>query len=102
MLATVLINVLGVATWYLLGAAYISTAARHWPYKEEYRGKWLPWDVREAIEADPDTKHIAAYPEHILRFVLTLAFLMNLTVWPVSVYMHAKRQFRTGPGKHAK
>lgn len=97
-----LINVLGVATWYLLGIAYVSTASRYWPYKEQYRSKWLPWDVREVFETDPDTKHLTAYPESILRFVIPLAFVMTLTIWPMLVYKHAKRGFRTKPGNHSK
>ena len=102
MLATALINVLGVATWYLLGIAYVSTASRLWPVKEQFRSKWLPWDVREAMEADPDAKHLFAYPEAILRIVIPLAFVIVLTVWPYMVYLHAKRGFRTESGKHTK
>lgn len=97
-----LINVLGVTTWYLIGIAYVSTASRYWPYKEQFRGKWLPWDIREAMESDPDAKPITSYPESILAIVIPLAFLMTLTIWPVLIYSHAKRGFRTKPGNHTK
>jgi hypothetical protein len=101
MLTTALINVLGVATWYLLGIAYVSTASRLWPAKEQFRSKWLPWDVRESMEADPDSRHLFAYSAAILRIVIPLAFVMVLTIWPVLIYIHAKRGFRTKPGNHA-
>lgn len=102
MLSTALINVLGVATWYLLGIAYVSTAARLWPFKEQFRSKWLPRDVRASLESDPDARHLFAYPEAILRIVIPLAFLIVLTVWPYLVYLHAKRGFRTKSGNHGK
>lgn len=97
-----LINVLGVATWYLLGIAYVSTAARLWPYKEQFRSKWLPWDVAEELRKDQDSKHLFTFSDRILAFVIPLAFVMTLTIWPYLVYVHAKRKFRTEPGKHGK
>lgn len=97
-----LINVLGVATWYLLGVAYISTAARLWPYKEEFRSKWLPWDVAEQLRKDPDARHLFVYSSGMLAFIISLAFVTMLTIWPYSIYKHAKRGFRTQPGNHSK
>jgi hypothetical protein len=102
MLSTALINVLGVSTWYLIGIAYMSTASRLWPYKEQFRSKWLPWDIREALESDPDSQHLFVHSRATLRIVIPLAFVMILTVWPYLVYLHAKRLFRTTPGKHSK
>lgn len=102
MLSTALINTLGVATWYLLGMAYMSVSSRLWPYKEEFRSKWLPWDVAAELEKDPDARPLFAYSDRILAIVIPLAFLIVLTIWPYSVYKHARRGFRTQPGNHSK
>lgn len=99
MLTTAFINTLGVATWYLLGIAYVSTASRYWPHTEEIRGKWLPMDVMAEVEGKHPFDKI---PSNMLGPVLIVAWLMFLTIWPVAIYNHAKRGFRTKPGGHAK
>lgn len=95
MLAQALINVLGVATWYILGIAYTSTASRYWPQKESFRGKWTPRDVREELDEHPPITAWDAFPAQLRSFIVIAAFLMFLTVWPIAVYHHAKRKFRT-------
>jgi hypothetical protein len=95
MLSTALINTLGVATWYLLGAAYISLSVRYWPKIESMRGKWLPSDILHSIETDDDFRQFRHHPRTYLVTATILTFLMLLTIWPYTVYCHAKRGFRT-------
>lgn len=95
MLSEALINTLGVATWYILGIAYTSTASRYWPQKESFRGKWLPQDVYEVMSTDREYRQYQALPGNLLKVCVVVAFLMFLTIWPIAVYSHAKRKFRT-------
>ncbi len=102
MLTQALINVLGVATWYLVGIAYVSTAARLWPLKEEMRGKWLPSPAKDYLDENLPNGTWANFPEQLKTIIVCLAFFGLLSIWPVSVYNHAKRKFRTKPGNHGK
>jgi hypothetical protein len=102
MLETALINTLGVATWYIIGIAYVSTASRYWPHNEQMRGKWLPWDVAEEFTKSSKSASFDAIPPKLHGFIFILGFFMFLTIWPAAVYNHAKRGFRTKPGNHGK
>lgn len=101
MITTALINTLGVATWYLLGIAYTSVASRHWPYEERFRNKWSPRDIFDVFEQDPPNAAWEALSRQTKAIAITLAFFTMLTLWPVSIYKHAKRGFRTKKGNHA-
>lgn len=94
-LSTALINTLGVATWYLFGIAYTSLASRFWPKLESMRGKWGPWDVLAEIDTNAELRGLRVIPEALRPFMINMAFFMFLTIWPIAIYNHAKRGFRT-------
>lgn len=98
-LSYALTNVLGVATWYIIGIAYVSLAARYWPKDPNMRGKWTPWDVYHEFSTNKEYQHFSGINPLILVFAVSFTFFAVLTVWPYSVYCHAKRNFRPGKVK---
>lgn len=102
MLVTTFVYAESIILWYTLGIVYVSTASRHWPQKESMRGKWTPLDVLYAIDTDPEYSSFRRTPRKLLVISVFLTFVGLLTIWPVSVYNHAKRRFRTQPGQHSK